>query len=256
MKNLEPYIGVCDFMSRDQVLEMLKVIKPYEHAHIKLMIGTMTSYKVLYGKETKWSKIFPEPEDLKKIFSVSDPLLINCIHYADYENNPNLEHALEYLVGICGPNLNAIQLDMVWPNSHELEIFKRNYDLSLILQISKKAMVECHDNPNLVAKKIRNEYRGLISTVLLDCSMGRGVLIDVLEIEEYIKTIKKYAGDVEIDIAGGLGPDTIYKVQDLIRKYRVSIDAQSKLRLSGKSEDPIDWELARRYIHKAIGYYL
>lgn len=256
MKTLKPYIGICDFTNNKQVLEMLDIISKYRHADVKLMIGAMTSYKVFNYKETKWAEIFPKLKNLKNIFSIRDPLLVNCIHYADYENNTGLGDILCRLVNTCGDGLSAIQLDMIWPPPRELEIFQRQHALPIIMQVSRRSMTECHDNPIAVAKKIRDDYGGLVSAVLIDCSMGKGLPINVPFIEGYIESIKTYAGDVEIAIAGGLGPDTVHRVQRLIKEYRVSIDAQSKLRISGKAEDPIDWELAKKYVHNAIGYYL
>lgn len=242
-------------MNSTQVLNMVVSFKNYVNYDIRLMIGTMTSYKVLNGQPTKWVNVFPKPENLKDIFSGITGRTINCIHYADYDNNHDLCNTLTRLADLCGKGLHAIQLDMVWPDPKELEKFKKFHNQSIVLQVSSESMRQCGDNPIAVAERIRTEYAGLISHVLLDCSMGKGIAIDVNLIEGYIQAINAKT-DVDIAIAGGLGPDTVSQVEDLISKYRVSIDAQSKLRTSGNAMEPIDWHLAKMYLHRAVGYYL
>lgn len=243
-------------MSQSEVLSMLKIVKHWEHTGVKLMVGTMTSYKVLNGIESKWTPIFPPPHTLKDIFAIKDKNIINCIHYADYEGHPDLAKTLKSVARLCGPNLNAIQLDMVWPNPKELISFQKEYSgIGLVLQINKAAMTKCNNSPFAVAKKVRDEYSSLISHVLLDCSMGNNIPINARHTEDYIQALKTHAADVEIAIAGGLCHRTLHTVAELITYYRVSLDAQSGLRISGKATDPIDWYLAEKYLHKAIGYY-
>lgn len=235
---------------------MLEAFKNYKHYGIKLMIGTMTSFKVLNKQETKWAAIFPKVEALKYIFSAKSDYAINCIHYADYDNNPGLAETLEKVVEYCGAGLDAIQLDMVWPDPYQLRMFVRKHQLPIVLQVSQKSMQECDNNPIVVAERIGREYGGLISHVLLDCSMGKGIPIDVSNILQYVEAIKSYTSEIGIAVAGGLGPDSVHEVKYLIEQYKVSIDAQSKLRPSGKTFDPIDWNLAKQYVGNAIEYYL
>ena len=257
MKLITPYVGICDFMNREQVLDMLNVIRNYKHAGIKLMVGTMTSYKVLHDLPTSWANVFPKAKDLEEIFSISDPLIVNTIHYADYEpNHQNLADWLCELMDLCGNYLDAIQLDMVWPDPKQLELFQSKFPMPIVLQINKQSMKDCENNPKIVAQKIRDEYRDSISCILLDCSMGKGIPIDVALMENYIEAIRNYTAEIEIAVGGGLGPDTVSSVSELIKNYRVSIDAQSKLRVSGDAHDPINWDLAKKYLHKSAGYYL
>lgn len=253
-KELGTYIGICDFMNRKQAIEMQEFFAQMVKGDLQLMIGTMTSYKVLKEQFTKWNNFFPKPETLAEIFSVKDQKIINCIHYADYGDNPSLSTILTKLVGFCGDELDAIQLDMIWPSSKELEFFKRKHDLPLVLQISSGAMRLKYCNPIEVATVIKTDYDGLISHVLLDCSMGRGIAIDIPLIEGYIEAIKVKT-DIKIAVAGGLGPDSIYQVKDLIEKYQVSVDAQSNLRISGNAIDPIHWPWAKKYLTQALECY-
>ena len=256
MKKLGTYIGVCDFMTQAEVFAILDFFAKYKSSVIQLMIGTMTSFKVLNKLETKWAAVFPQAESLRHIFSSLNPQAINCIHYADYENNPGLADMLARVVEYCGDGLNAIQLDMIWPDKYELRKFLIKHPLPLVLQVSKKSMEQYSNNPLLVAEKIQQDYSGMISHVLLDCSMGKGKLIDVDAMVPYIKAIKEYTPDIQIAVAGGLGPGTVKDVAPLIKEYGVSIDAQSKLRHSGDAMHPIDWPLAEQYIEEGMECYL
>ncbi len=256
-KQLGTYIGICDFMSKDEVFAILDFFGKYKSSGIQLMIGTMTSYKVLNNEETRWATVFPRPETLKHIFSSLNPLAINCIHYADYKNNPGLANTLGKVVALCGPALHAIQLDMVWPDHYQLRMFVKKYGIPVVLQVSKKSMEHCSNDPMLVAERIQQDYSGgIISHVLLDCSMGKGIPIDIGHMIPYIEAIKTTAPSINIAIAGGLGPETVKEVGPLIQKYDLSIDAQSKLRSSGNAADPIDWPLAELYIEQAMECYL
>jgi hypothetical protein len=57
---------------------------------------------------------------------------------------------------------------------------------------------------------------------------------------------------MNIVIAGGLGPDTVPLAEPVLRQVPdASLDAQGKLRPSGSALDPIDWDMAERYIRAA-----
>jgi hypothetical protein len=263
MKKVGTYIGVCDFSSQGQVFEILDYFQSLKTDDLHLMIGAMTSYKVMHRQPTKWASIFPKPEALKYIFSASNAKAFNCIHYADYDNREELAETLLKVAKYCGPGLHAVQLDMIWPDPQELQKFKESLkesneepsDLQLILQVNEYSMKQYQNNPTTVAEVISNQYSGLISHVLLDRSMGKGKAIDIVALEPYIKAIRSYNPDIEIAVAGGLGPDTVTVVGPLIEKYQVSTDAQSKLRPSGKLEDPINSELIKQYLSNAVALY-
>ena len=155
----------------------------------------------------------------------------------------------------CGPYLDAIQLDMIWPDPKELEAFKKDHHFEMILQVSETSMSLCADNPISVAEKISKEYQDLVSYVLLDCSLGKGVEINVPFIEGYIEAILAKNHGINIAVAGGLGPGTVKLVESLVRKYRVSVDAQSQLRISRNAKDPIDWPRANQYMYESILMY-
>lgn len=250
---MKQYIGITDFASFGEVEAMLKVFnnsKPFSCERL-LHIGVMMSYKTLNNIPNKWENVFPKKENLASIFASTEAY--NCLHYADYNNEPNLEENLKKAISYGGPNLNALQLDMPWPDPYE--IFKALEDLpnqlEIILQIGQNALDAVGNNPLEMAQKL-SEYKGVIHRVLLDKSMGRGLGMDAKSLIPFAKAVQFNFPEIGIVVAGGLGPQTMHLVQSFIKEFPdASIDAQGRLRPSGNAMDPIDWELASEYLIRA-----
>lgn len=52
---------------------------------------------------------------------------------------------------------------------------------------------------------------------------------------------------------GGLGPEGIGLVEPLVEEFPdISINAQGRLRPSGSALDPIDWDVAKTYLVRAL----
>lgn len=254
MKKITPYIGITDFMNFQQVQQMLEIFNFYisKDSKIKLHVGVMMSRKTLLGLETKWSKAFPPKESIAEIFS-SDKVY-NCLHYADYDNDPDFAEHLAFALSYGGKNLNAIQLDMVWPDPRmlkkALEIYGR--DIEVVLQVGKDAIEDADNNPIEVTRRLES-YEGIIHRVLLDKSMGRGLGMDAQALIPFASEIKNRFSDLGIVVAGGLGPYSMHLAEPFIEKFPdASIDAQGKLRVSGNALDPIDWGMAGEYLVRAI----
>lgn len=248
-----PYIGITDFMQFDQVGRMLSVfnqnLKPNQKR--RLHVGVMMSQKTLNNIDTKWTNAFPAKEKIAEIFSSGETM--NCLHYADYDDIDvarNLIQAIHY----GGPGINALQLDMVWPDPKQVlnAIKYSEKKLEVILQVGKNAIEQAGDNPYEIVKRLY-DYTDLITHVLIDKSMGRGLGLDANEASSYIYTIKEAFPEIGIVVAGGLGPKTINLIEPLLKNYGdISIDAQGKLRPSGSALDPIDWDMAGNYLKKAL----
>ncbi len=248
-----PYIGITDFMNLAQVEKMSAVFNAHlpEGLNRRLHVGVMMSQKTLNDLDTKWTKAFPSKESIAKIFGSTETF--NCLHYADYEAvdvAANLAKAITY----GGPGMNALQLDMIWPEPADI---LRSFDLSgkrpqVILQVGKIAMIECLESPEAAAERLQT-YEGVIDYVLLDKSMGTGHGMDAARLRQYIQAVKDVMPNLSIVVAGGLGPDSMDLVEPLVNEFPdISIDAQGRLRPSRSALDPIDWDLAERYLINAL----
>lgn len=250
-----PYIGITDFTSFDQVQAMLAVFKKHVPKRSKrvLHVGVMMSYKTLNGVETKWSKALPPKEEVAEIFHHTKQKVYYCLHYADYGYNSTFKDLVKALE-LAGPFVSALQLDMPWPDPLMISnaIHASRKHIEVILQVGSRSIKECNDDPREVANRL-HDYKGSIHRVLLDKSMGKGLCMDAEGLIPFVDAIKERFPALGIVVAGGLGPHTMELVRPLVKKFPdISIDAQEKLRPSGDSLDPIDWDMAEAYLIKAL----
>ncbi|MBU0625337.1 hypothetical protein KKF05_03270 [Patescibacteria group bacterium] len=250
---LKPYIGICDFLSGSQALAMARLLSAESHplSLRQLMVGVMISRKTLNGIESKWTAVWPPKEQLAGIF-VQHHRVFNTLHYADDEGVDvllNLMRATHF----GGPNLNAVQLDMIWPDPDSLFIFgDARPDLKVILQINSRAFAAVNDDPIKLRQRLET-YSGALDYVLLDKSMRRGLGLDAVGLLPYLRELHDRLPDLGLTVAGGLGPNTLDLIEPIVKEFPgVSIDAQGQLRSSGNALDPIDWGRAALYLKQAI----
>lgn len=252
MRTLKPYIGITDFENAAQVTAMAKVLTANSGVdkERQLMVGIMMSRKTLLDLPTKWTDVWPNKDELSSIF-VSHHRVLNTLHYADFDGVDvlmNLVRAMTY----GGFDLDAVQLDMIWPPVDDIFSFcDVRPDLQVILQINSIALAMADNDPVKVVEWL-SDYSGAFSHVLLDKSMGRGKGMDAQALLPYLRAIRSRIPDLGLAVAGGLGPDTLHLVEPIIEEFPdISIDAQGQLRKSGSSLDPVDWGRATLYIQRA-----
>lgn len=256
--NLNPWIGITDFMNQDEVRDMLEIFsylvseKP-EMRH-KLMVGVMMSYKTLRGERTRWAEIFPPKETIADIF-LRHKHALNTLHYVDYEGI-DVSNALSEAITLGGMAINAIQLDMIWPDPDKIvTAVAGKKGLSVILQVGVPAFAQASNNPREMIARLR-EYYGVIDAVLFDRSMGQGRLMDPATLLAYVTAVYEEIPTLRVSLAGGLGPGTVQVMTTLVRKFPdISMDAQSRLRPSGDARDPIDWRMATQYVTEAVALF-
>jgi hypothetical protein len=277
-KSQRPYIGITDFMTNQQVEQIYNVFKTHRESESKrrLHVGVMMSFKTLYGHETKWTKAFPPKEKIKHIFN---PISIESqehistreymdlwnytniwndimftLHYADYEKCPDIVQNLTDALMCTGPYVNALQLDMIWPDPHLVQqaIKDSGKNIEVILQIGKNAMEDADNDPQEIVERLYF-YQEFLTHVLLDKSMDRELSMNAHELLPYARAIKKAYPNLGLAVAGGLGPNTVHLVEPLVAEFPdISIDAQGRLRPSGDALDPIDWDMASLYVVEAL----
>ena len=248
------YIGITDFEDKSQVEAMLTVLREASWGRFvrKLGVGVMMSYKTLNDLPSKFSCVFPRKKWIAEIF-LADSLAYNILHYADYEGIDvlkNLTEAVEW----GGPNLHAIQLDMVWPEPEIIRQFRELHpDVQLIIQINQSALLQVDYDPIRLADQLK-EYGPSLNGALLDMSMGRGVAMSWLELLPYLACLHINLPQLQLVVAGGLGPDSLNLVQPLLDCFvpEISIDAQAQLRNSGNILESINWQMAGNYLAGAV----
>ncbi|MBU1179748.1 hypothetical protein KJ885_02290 [Patescibacteria group bacterium] len=248
-----PYIGITDFMDSDEVMRALYMLsRVADGLNRKLMIGVMMSRKTLNDIPTKWARAFPHKDHIRWIFFQPEEMQLNTLHYADYDGievAKNLEKAVSY----GGQNLHALQLDMIWPEATVIREFRTKHPhIQIIIQANSVALEQVENNPELLIAKLK-EYGDAIDYVLLDKSMGRGLGMNANALLPFARAVANNLPKLGIAAAGGLGPDTLHLVEPLVKEFPdISIDAQGKLRPSGSALDPIDWNMAKQYLRRAL----
>ncbi len=250
-----PYIGVTDVPSFSRASDL------YHHflgslrsgVHRSFHVGVMTSRKILLGEPTRWAAVYPQKEILAGI--LSHPLTYNCVHYADYDDlgvDEHLDATLSCVADYAGARLDAIQLDMIWPNPHLLARFKGVRECELILQIGRKALDIVGDNATQLCARLRS-YEGIVERLLLDMSGGEGREMQSERLLPYLRLIRDQLPDFSLGVAGGLGPYSLHLLEPILPEFpNISIDAQGQLRNSGNAMDPIDWWRAEKYLTEAL----
>lgn len=265
-RSKRPYIGITDFESNGQVAQMLKVFRANRGDSVRrLHVGVMMSRKTLFGEPTKWANVFPSPNQLQWIFQhVDNPDdddyvdkigdVMFCLHYADYERPIDLFSDLMTAIERSGNRQDALQLDMIWPEPAALanaNDFSRN-NMEIILQVGANALEQAKDDPQEVVERLR-DYKTVITHVLLDKSMGKGLGMDAQALLPFARAIKENFPELGLVVAGGLGPSSMDLVRPILQEFPdVSIDAQGRLRPSGSALDSIDWKMAEEYLIKAL----
>jgi hypothetical protein len=213
----------------------------------------MMSRKTLLGEPTKWASVFPKKEIVSDI--LSHPNVYNCLHYADYGDlgvDANLVDTLHCVADYGGSHLDAIQLDMIWPDPRALERFKKAKECELILQIGKRAFRDISSDASLLVSKL-GEYNGIVERLLFDMSGGEGREMQTEWLLSYLRIAREHFSGFSFGVAGGLGPYSVHLLEPLLSEFpHISIDAQGQLRNSANSMDPIDWWRAEKYIEEAM----
>jgi hypothetical protein len=245
-----PYIGVCDVYDPEEARVMVDELRGYRtNPSRKLMVGVMAHPLSL---DPNKGQGIPECDDVRKVFPVrtslasafsDEPDVLNTIHYADlYGPNAgkNLYDNLKSCVQYGGKNLHAIQLDVAWPDIHELARFKQNHSLDIVLQVGSKAMEKADYDPRRVVEKLR-EYGESINYALFDLSMGKGKLMEANKMLPFLREVQRDLPHLNLSVAGGLGPESARELlEPIAREFPdISIDAQGNLKRKDTPKDAL-----------------
>lgn len=261
VKKMKPYIGITDFTCAEQALQMLQARRMAsalldEGVELpRIGVGVMTTWSILRRAPSKYSQVFPALHELADIFGNDHPDLFNVLHVADYKKRTELSD-LRRAALAGGLHLHALQLDMPWPAPGMIRMFRNEHpQTQLILQVGEQALAMVgHDLRHMV--RMLQSYGQALDYVLLDMSAGQGILLDEHRLWPMIEIIREHLPHLDLVVAGGLGPETIDRVQGIIAADpRISIDAQANLRPSGSLMDPIDWDMASQYVQRAAFHY-
>ena len=256
------YIGVTDVSSHAQAIRFLDFFASLSQDKKdprKLMVGVMMGHGTLHqNPQSRYVDIWPKREDVADIFP-SHPYAYNTLHYADFRN---ITKASDLRLAVAYANqkdtLHALQLDMPWPDTELIRETKRFFletygrDLECVLQISAKALNDMETDMSNVVLKV-DTYHDLLNHILFDCSGGRGIPVEHEIAMDFLMSVESSGCRPAPALAGGFGPGTVKTIAPMVKHFpHISIDAQGRLRKSGKVQDPLDEDLVFQYLKEAI----
>lgn len=260
MNTLKPYIGVTGITREDQITQLTEVFGRHKRPGSPrlLHVGVMMSHSTLTGRPSRFTNIFPNKDYIRSEIFGNHPKYRHrdtylCLHYADYRDETTVGDLVQ-AINYCGPNLDAVQLDMTWPWPILITQTRRNFpgrNLEFILQIGTEAAEKCLCRPELIARKI-SHYNTIVDRVLIDMSMGNGLPMDSSFLIDLIEAIEEEAPDLGIVVAGGLGPSKTHLLGRLAERPGISIDAEAGLTVGGTITDPLSLDRARRYLEEFL----
>lgn len=242
------YLGVTGFMTPQEVRAGLRCMENLGTIR-KLMVGVLVSSKTLAGQTNKYPRRYPKIERVGEIFQ-DHPLALNLVHYNTDEPD-TLYKQLQCLVEFSGIHLHGFQLNIAWPKKDEVERFQvaTNWKFRIVLQIGNQALNEAGNNPRLVADRVAS-YWPAIDDILIDTSGGKGQPFIPEYVREYLTEIKARNPEVNLGVAGGLGPDRLVPLHSLLEEFPdINIDAQGQLRTN--KDDDLDIECMCSYLEKS-----
>ena len=260
------YIGVTGFMTPQEVRAGLRCFEASSDR--KLMVGVLVSSKTLVGNTNKWPARYPKVDsritelfekqklDAYKVFQRHE-CAVNLIHY-NTDDPKTLSDQLIKLAHMYGPYLDGFQLNIAWPHMGEIEKLHAatHWEQRLVLQVGGHALDKVDHDPKKLADMI-GHYGGsvrVINDVLIDPSGGKGQPFDAEKALSYLKEIASRGFDINLGIAGGLGPESMALLNLLLDDFPdLNIDAEGQLR--DKETDDLDIIKMSSYLTQAQQWF-
>ncbi len=214
----KPYVGVTGPINVDEVTSICTAFSDMEYnmdnPHIP-MLGFLVNYETLNNKSTQ-SKRYPPIDILPELLKESKNVL-TMIHYSTKKTDTLANQIFQVFDGIYDEELcRAVQLNIVWPDVHEVKKIKDKFpDMQIVLQISKQIN---NDSPKKIAETI-GTYENSLSHILIDPSIGMGIPFNIDKSTAIYSEIKEQFPELIVGFAGGFAGENVQsKLEQIIKK--------------------------------------
>ena len=250
---MQDYIGITGFTSREEVDRAQQAYVRYVPVTQYLLgVGVVTDYEVLHGLPEHRLGAFVPRREIATLLGRGDTF--NCIHYLDPRGRWPLWHGIASAIELGGPELHAVQLDLPWPDSREIEqglLRSAGRGVDITLQIAQSAIEVAGGRPADIVERLA-PYEGLVQRVLLDKALEGSRTMDVRFLDDLIQAICRRFPTLGIVVAGGLGPDTLNALHVLLAaRSGLSWDAQVRLHRGHEADAPLNMDGVVAYLERS-----
>jgi hypothetical protein len=252
MTTRKSYVGVTGFTDPTQLKAIAEISAAFTPFGRQVMTGVLTSSKTLRGVTNKYPNRYPQIERVGVVLSGGAHEHYGMIHH--HSDDPGMLHSEidEIFELYSGDAAYAVQINNCWPDSEELESFRRNYDyIKIVLQVGSEAIECCNRHPAEIANRVRG-YGQMIDGVLFDPSGGKGKSFDPHFAADVIMTLGDFTPYLSIrGVAGGLDAENVAsQIGPLLElDPYLSWDAEGRLR---DADDHLDLGRVERYLRASL----
>jgi hypothetical protein len=228
---MKEYIGITGFKFEDEINATKKA---YADAGITKDsdIGTMYGFLVSEKQscdDTREGRRSPSLKNLDSMLKDVPSWMMPTLHYCSQSRNldvDNLSRILDY--GRIADNAVAVQLNLDWPSAKNVSLLKDRHPYLYIIQQVNPYYFPFVDTENKVM-----EYEGLVDKLLIDPSLGAGIMYDINVTAKIINNIAEKTDKFSYVVCGGLDETSVYKKVIEAKSFvkpQFSIDAEGRLR--------------------------
>ena len=221
-------IGVTGIM---HPLEVEAVVQHFTGTPYRLIAGILVSGSTFTGAPHGMPGRYPALSQIRSC-CITHPQVLNFAHYAlSGTKREKMRDDLNRLMYGTGLVLHGLQLNITWPDPHEIERFLEDWPhLSVILQLNTRAWDKVEKNLGQLQDRLL-AYHGSVDSFLVDFSGGMGKTMDPGLVHDIVCAITQ-ATHRHIIVAGGLGGlETTNLLVPLFTAFPLlSVDAENKLR--------------------------
>lgn len=212
-----------------------------------LMLGVLVSSKTLYGGTNKYPLRYPKAADVAALLRCSSmATVLPMIHYA---GDKSIEH-LQTLNEIAGEFCAGVQFNGAWPAVNDLAKFvEAAPGRRIVLQVGPTMLAE---HPGAALAWELDQYKDLVTDVLLDASGGKGLPIDAEAAAWPLMFIGDRHPQLGCGIAGGFSGSTLTPTVGKMMRAGCSIDAEGRLRDGTEGGGYLLEPEVRAYLNRAV----
>jgi hypothetical protein len=259
-KTSRNYISITGASNTEDITNLIRIFREYGldmDSIIVPTIGFQVMRANLQGSE-EYSMRNPHVNEIKNLLSKAEGNFFPMLHY-NSSTEKGYADEISQLMSVCNPERICARIQVnnrgrLKP-AEELEKAKEQYPwLEMCLQVPPNNL----DVPREKVVEALAEYSGVIDSIIIDDSRGKGEKLPVDDVVGFYREIRAALPGLSIVIAGGLDGtvvrEEIRQMTEMVGKD-FSVDAEGRLRdMVGekRGEDILNYQKAEDYVKASV----